>query len=433
MSNCSSPVIDEFIRQFNADRDAYEQLSSAVEKRIRTLLDQKGILALVTARVKNPKRLEQKLLNRDAERIRKGKLPYQSTADIFDDIPDLIGVRIALYFPGDTAKIGGLLSPQFTVVQTKVFPEKVESYDDLMQEGFTAYKRKIYEGYDTRRFDGYCAVHFRVRFAEQPVSSIPEITIEIQVASVLMHAWSEVEHDLAYKKMTGVVSREEFECLDEINGLVMAGEIALNRLNQLSLQRIQNTRTFDTQYALAAYLSYWMKTKNLGDRELGNVKDLFESYRLGDVLTQDYLLKQLDKLEEQKWYESSASLVEQLLELFSSHDNRTIVKKVVSHSIAEMNDSELTEAQLGRFLGRWNKLDDKIRMALRRNGHANLYRNRLNELVEKNYVLSEEFGVTYRHLRMLRNDIVHGQLTPSLGEFRQLMADIENLSAKLDA
>ena len=27
--------------------------------------------------------------------------------------------------------------------------------------------------------------------------------IEIQVASVLMHAWSEVEHDLVYKPLSG--------------------------------------------------------------------------------------------------------------------------------------------------------------------------------------------------------------------------------------
>ena len=33
--------------------------------------------------------------------------------------------------------------------------------------------------------------------------------IEIQVASVLMHAWSEVEHDLVYKPLSGTLSEEE--------------------------------------------------------------------------------------------------------------------------------------------------------------------------------------------------------------------------------
>ena len=54
--------------------------------------------------------------------------------------------------------------------------------------------------------------------------------IEIQVASVLMHAWSEVEHDLIYKPLQGTLSKEELAILDELNGLVLAGEIALERL-----------------------------------------------------------------------------------------------------------------------------------------------------------------------------------------------------------
>lgn len=49
---------------------------------------------------------------------------------------------------------------------------------------------------------------------------------EIQVASLIMHAWSEVEHDLIYKPMQGTLSEEELSILDELNGLVLAGEIA---------------------------------------------------------------------------------------------------------------------------------------------------------------------------------------------------------------
>ena len=45
-----------------------------------------------------------------------------------------------------------------------------------------------------------------------------------------MHAWSEVEHDLIYKPMQGTLSEEELAILDELNGLVLTGEIALERL-----------------------------------------------------------------------------------------------------------------------------------------------------------------------------------------------------------
>lgn len=77
---------------------------------------------------------------------------------------------------------------------------------------------------------------------------------EIQVASVLMHAWSEVEHDLVYKPLSGNLSNEELSILDELNGLVLAGEIALERLNEAAKSRIKTENAFNNQYELASFL-----------------------------------------------------------------------------------------------------------------------------------------------------------------------------------
>ena len=56
-----------------------------------------------------------------------------------------------------------------------------------------------------------------------------------------MHAWSEVEHDLAYKPFSGELSEDEHAILDEINGLVLAGEIALERLQKAVKRRVGRT------------------------------------------------------------------------------------------------------------------------------------------------------------------------------------------------
>ena len=276
MDHPTTPVITEFVRQFCADHAAYEALSGQMESRLKALMAHKGIMALVSARVKEPERLEQKLCKRNAAR----EIPYRNQEEIFEDIPDLIGARIALYFPNDLARVEECLREKFPIRQTKIFPEPTENYDTLVQGGFTAYKRRIYPDYDNRRFDGYCAVHYRIR-PEKQVPELPHpITVEIQVASVLMHAWSEVEHDLAYKEKMGRVSQEEYACLDEINGLVMAGEIALNRLSQLSRARILNTPTFDTHYNLASYLSDWLNANAHGDHPMGDAPPV-ESEREG--------------------------------------------------------------------------------------------------------------------------------------------------------
>ena len=432
MDHNSNPVIDAFVARFDADRAHYEKLCADMEKRIRQILKPSGILALVTARVKDSDRLKQKLINRDRGRCDSGKAPYSSPEELFLDIPDLIGIRIALYFPGDTAKVEEILSSRFPVVKKKVFPEPVDNSSSLAADGFTAHKRKIYPNYPDRRFDGYCAVHYRIRCPRQPAELPHPITIEIQVASVLMHAWSEVEHDLAYKKMMGDVTEAEYACLDEINGLVMAGEIALNRLSRLSRDRIRNLREIDTHYTLSAYLSHWQQENGYGDRPLGKVEDLFNSYRLAGKLSVSHLKKELNHLAKSQWAESPEPLADQLLHNFE-HKHRNIVKKVVTRSIREHSDTKLTEAQLGRFLGRWNSLDDKLKKALKREGHENIYRSQMQKLVEKDFLLSEEIGNTYHELRMLRNGIVYGELNPSEEELNALLQEIDQLASLLEA
>lgn len=431
MSNQNNPVIAEFIGQYKKDQSAYAQLCAAAKKRLKGLLEQKGIMAIVSARVKDPERLEQKLLKRDAERTAAGQLPFRSADDIFDDICDLVGARVALYFPGDADRVEQLLSPQFRTVFKKNYPPKAEHYGEMVRTGYTAHKRRIYPGYDDRRFDGYCASHYHVRFTDRPVPSLPDVIIEIQVASVLMHTWSEVEHDLAYKKLMGAVSREEYECLDELNGLMMAGEIVLNRLQQLSHQRIQGITSFDSHYALAAYLTHWQKMKGYGTRPLGNVELLYESYRERDVLTAEHLLRQLAKLEKQCWADSPVPLAGQLLELFASQKNRSIVTDQVSQAVRELSpedDSAPSKAQLDGFQRKWNALEDRVKKTLVRLGQVPDSRTTKLMMVEVDHSLTKEFADEFNRLRAIRGQLVYGYLAPSKQDMKTLLSDVDRLS-----
>src|SRR5262249_30897797 len=131
----------------------------------------------------------------------------------------------------------------------------------------------------SKRFSGYWATHYRVQLRESSLNDAQkryaEARIEIQVASVLMHAWAEVEHDLVYKPLQGNLSQDEYAILDELNGLVIAGEIALERLQRAGEARVASTgRLFNNHYELATYLltqaSEIIKGP-LGDNALGRV------------------------------------------------------------------------------------------------------------------------------------------------------------------
>jgi ppGpp synthetase/RelA/SpoT-type nucleotidyltranferase len=113
--------------------------------------------------------------------------------------------------------------------------------------------------YYKKRFSGYWATHFRVRLREGSLNEAQrryaDAAVEIQLASVLTLAWAEVEHDLVYKPMQGLLSNDEYAILDELNGLVMAGEIALERLQRAVEARVAvGGRRFENHFELAAFL-----------------------------------------------------------------------------------------------------------------------------------------------------------------------------------
>ena len=217
---------------------------------------------MVTSRANNPVRLKSKVLRRNSRR----PVPYKNMREIYEDIADLSGVRVSLYFPGDRDKANSLIADLFTIIETKQFPEQS--------------KPPTYN----KRFSGYWANHYRAHMKEESLDKSQQkyaaARIEIQVASVLMHAWSEVEHDLVYKPLSGTLSEEELAIIDELNGLVLAGEIALERLQSAGNERVQSKNaTFGSQYELASYLyNYLSNNFRREDIELrmGNIELLFK-------------------------------------------------------------------------------------------------------------------------------------------------------------
>lgn len=215
-------LINQFIENYKKKINFYETAGRIAAEMLEDALRSSGIRAMVTSRAKSPSRLKIKVTQRNEKR----ETPYKNMSEIYADIADLSGVRVSLYFPGDRAKADRVINNLFTVAETKKFPvqSKQPSYN--------------------KRFSGYWATHYRASMKEDSLDKsrikYAPVRLEIQVASVLMHAWSEVEHDLVYKPLQGTLSDEELAILDELNGLVLSGEIALERLQAAGNERIQS-------------------------------------------------------------------------------------------------------------------------------------------------------------------------------------------------
>jgi ppGpp synthetase/RelA/SpoT-type nucleotidyltranferase len=108
-------LIDDFLVQYLREYDYYDKAAQLCARQCELSLEQSGIRAIVTYRTKRPDRLNTKLQNR------KKKKRYRVFDDIYSDIVDLAGVRIALYFPDDRYEVDKIINASFVVHYSKKF------------------------------------------------------------------------------------------------------------------------------------------------------------------------------------------------------------------------------------------------------------------------------------------------------------------------
>jgi ppGpp synthetase/RelA/SpoT-type nucleotidyltranferase len=100
-----------------------------------------------------------------------------------NEITDLVGIRVITYYREDIDKIGKIIREEFDIDwENSVDPSQVLEPDTF----------------------GYLSIHYVVSLLETR-SELPEwegyrnLKAEIQVRTVLQHAWAEIEHTLLYK------------------------------------------------------------------------------------------------------------------------------------------------------------------------------------------------------------------------------------------
>jgi hypothetical protein len=248
--------------------------------------------------------------------------------------------------------------------------------------------------------------------------------VEVQVASVLMHAWSEVEHDLVYKPLQGELSIDEYSVLDELNGLVLAGELALERLQRAGEARVASSgRGFANHYELATHLLREAATglpAELTNAALGRVDLLFDLIARLGMSTPEDLAPFLENLHQDF---ELRPLAEQIIDQLVAADAQryAIYDEVRAHRPApdlgpqglppQPVASELHEA-LGVFMTAWIDLERFIRE------HApptTQERNRLPtvRILERMSELEPSRRQDFERVRRMRNNVVHGVEMPA--------------------
>ena len=159
--------VKEFKEAYEARKGIFQDFGNSISNIIKILLIKNSFqYQVVSSRVKTFDSIENKIIN--------GSIP-QNVINL-NEIDDVIGCRVIFYLESDIQKFTNLLYDEFNV-------EK----DNLRYSE-----------------DGYNALHLIVK--SKPEKSVRmgneqfiDLKCEIQLTTVLFHAWSEMAHNIIYK------------------------------------------------------------------------------------------------------------------------------------------------------------------------------------------------------------------------------------------
>lgn len=244
-----------------------------------------------------------------------------------------------------------------------------------------------------------------------------------------MHAWAEVEHDLVYKPLQGQLSDEEYSILDELNGLVMAGEIALERLQKAGERRVAELgRVFANHYDLAAYLldrAAPILTGAMPETLVGRVDVLYELLKAIDLarpeILQPYLAALTTDFERRP-------LAEQIIDQLLAEDPQRYETYEQLRAHVDQQEhirSEPVQMAIGRFIATWIEVERLAHELISAHSIKGSHIIPTGRLLERLKILDPEEAREWDRIRRFRNYLVHGLEIPPV-------ADIEDVRHRLD-
>src|ERR1700693_1833868 len=159
--------IEAVITEFNAKEQILDALCARTKSLIEAILQDADIrYQSIQFRVKSAEKLRKKFLDPDKNYKR------------LEDITDLAGLRIITYYEGDIDRVAEIVKREFDVdLENSV--DKRETEPDRF--GYSALN--------------YVCRHSAKRAADVEYKKYAGIRWEIQITSILRHAWSELEHE----------------------------------------------------------------------------------------------------------------------------------------------------------------------------------------------------------------------------------------------
>lgn len=409
-------IVKKFVDDFSKSRKTfYKDSAERCADSCILIFKQRGIRAIISNRVKDEDSLLNKAKNKDS------KKKYALIEDIYKDIKDLAGVRIALYFPDDYKEVEKIIKDLFDVENEKSFPQDT--------------KVSLSKKY-TKVFSGYKAKHYIVRHRKSSLPTkgkdLSSYRVEIQVATVLMHAWAEVEHDLIYKPSSGDISHEEHQILDEVNGLVLSGELAMARLQTVASQRLKELQPFDSKYDLHIFLKKYFLNNNptVDSYNIGRIDYLFEFVKSIELNKPNEIIAYLKNISFEE--EIADQIIGQIIDKNQGYKNKYI-EAIENVKYNNQNKSVLYNKSFVDMITGWTELQQTISNHFANaDNYKSIHKNLRNIQETYSNIIDSDLLKQVESIRKLRNQISHSlEQQPTLEMLNEANKTMKKVSEKI--
>ena len=171
------------VEEYAKKRELYDDFSSEIKNILAEAIESRNLkINEIQCRAKDEKSFGAKAMTPSDQNPEEPK--YKNP---MSDITDLAGVRVITFFPSTVSKVCQLIQEEFDAFQRVDHTATAEREERL----------------------GYSSVHYLVRLDSNrnrlsEYKKFVGLTAEIQVRTVLQHAWAEIEHDIRYKSTSTI-------------------------------------------------------------------------------------------------------------------------------------------------------------------------------------------------------------------------------------
>lgn len=254
-----------FLKNYKKTKTFYEKLESNISKfLIQDLEENKISIFEVQSRVKDEKSVENKIISKGYH-------------DPVNDIEDFCGVRVICYYQEDISQICEIIKNNFDILSEE------NKKDDLGDNQF-----------------GYASHHYIVQLKSEwlghpSTKGLKGLKAEIQIRTMLMHAWSAISHKLLYKKEEDIPSQFKRK-LNRLSALI---ELADEQFDQIKNEKLKYSSSLTSSKILKfnfseeinsdnlmALKSYYFKDRDVAENQISDLLDEIREcgYNLGQLV-----------------------------------------------------------------------------------------------------------------------------------------------------